>query len=102
MLAHGAEILDLHILGHRVQFGDVFILQVTDIDLLAIGFLQRGKVLAVFLHVGRQTFWEVGVIGTLAAATLLRPPLIGLIICGFGHDPSPLTHPAPTGWRPVF
>ena len=102
MLAHGAEILDLHFLGHRVQLGDVLLLQVTDIDLLAVGFLQRGQVLAVFLHVGRQTFWEVGGIGAFTAAALLRPPLIGLIICGFGHDPSPLTHPAPMGWRPIF
>ena len=42
MLTHGTEILDLHFLGHSVQLGDVLLLQVTDIDLLAVGFLQSG------------------------------------------------------------
>ena len=102
MLAHGAEILDLHFLGHRVQLGDVLLLQVTDIDLLAVGFLQRGEILAVFLHVGRQTFGKIRGMGALAATALLRSTLIRLIIGGFGHNTAQLMHPAPTDWRPVF
>ena len=84
MLAHGAEVFHAHILGHGVELGDILLLQVANIDGLAICFLERGEVLAVFLHVSGQPVGHVAAAAFASATAFLRAAF-GIFRCRFGH-----------------
>ena len=83
MLAHGAKIFHLHLFGQGVQLGNILFLQITNVNLLAIGLLKRCKVFTMLLYISRQSGWNITTTLT-ATATLVRTTL-GILICRSRH-----------------